>query len=184
VRLVAATHRDLPAEVDRGAFREDLFFRLNAAHVVLPPLRDRPRDIPVLARLFLDEACARLGRSGLHVSDGVLRALATLPFRGNVRELRHAMDYAAVVAEGPALEPTDLPPGLGADRLPPRDSRDGPAFRPIAEEVAELEKRRMLEALLATDGNQTRAADLIAMPRRTFLKKLARYRITPPRVRR
>jgi DNA-binding NtrC family response regulator len=181
VRVVAASNRHLPTEVKAGRFRKDLYFRLSAAHLVVPPLRDRPREIPLLARAFLDQARARLRQPTLELSGSLLQTLAEHPFTGNVRELANAMEYAAAVADGPAAEPNHLPPAFAAaaaaafDAPPTGEPALPPTFRPIAEELAELEKRRMREALLAAGGNQSRAADLIAMPRRTFVTKLARY---------
>ncbi|HET9485631.1 MAG TPA: helix-turn-helix domain-containing protein, partial [Xanthomonadales bacterium] len=152
-------------------FRRDLYYRMNAAVVTLPPLRERPRDIPVLARAFLDDACRRLGRPPMRISDAALRGLAALRFPGNVRELVHAIEYAATVTPDEVLEMWHLP---GSAATAPSD--DGsPAFRSIAEEVEELERRRMREALDAAGGNQSRAADLISMPRRTFVTKLGKY---------
>jgi two-component system, NtrC family, response regulator AtoC len=176
VRVVAATNRELEAEVAAGRFREDLFYRLNAARVSLPPLRDRPRDIPVLARSFLARASSRLGRPPLQLSDAVLRLLISHPFAGNIRELANAMDYAAALAPDDTVESWHLPPSLQGptpSRAPPAEPV--PCFRPIGEEIEELERRRMREALSATGGNQSKAADLIHMPRRTFVTKLGRY---------
>jgi len=177
VRVVAASNRELEAEVAAGRFRQDLFYRLNGACVILPPLRDRPRDIPVLARAFLARAAERLGRPGLRLSDAVFRLLSRHRFAGNVRELANAMDYAAALAPDDTVEPWHLPPALrgqeatATSSTPPAEA----SFRPIAEEIEELEKRRMGEALRACGGNQSRAADLIGMPRRTFVTKMSRY---------
>jgi two-component system, NtrC family, response regulator AtoC len=178
VCLVAATNRDLAAEVEAGRFRKDLYFRLSVAHLALPPLRDRPRDIPILARTFLERARARLDRRPLALSDELLHVLAAHAFPGNVRELANAMQYVATVADGERAEPQHLPPGFGVSE-PERLRTDPVSFRPIADEIAELEARRMREALAATGGNQSRAADLIAMPRRTFVTKLSRYGMRP-----
>jgi DNA-binding NtrC family response regulator len=176
VRVVAATNRELEAEVAAGRFREDLYYRLNAARVILPPLRDRPRDIPVLARVFLARATSRLGHAPLQLSDAVLRLLSTHRFAGNVRELANAMDYAAALAPDSTVEPWHLPPALQGpvpSQMPPAAS--ALCFRPIGDEIEELERRRMREALAASGGNQSKAADLIHMPRRTFVTKLGRY---------
>jgi DNA-binding NtrC family response regulator len=178
VRVVAASNRELEAEVAAGRFRQDLFYRLNGARVILPPLRDRPRDIPILARAFLERAAERLGRPGLRLSDAVFRLLARHRFAGNVRELANAMDYAAALAPDDTVEPWHLPPGLRGQEVPAKAAaafEPAASFRPIAEEIEELEKRRMGEALRACGGNQSRAADLIGMPRRTFVTKMGRY---------
>ncbi|WP_437280288.1 sigma 54-interacting transcriptional regulator [Sorangium sp. So ce375] len=195
LRIVAATNRDLEAESAAARFRQDLLFRLSAGVVRLPPLRHRPREIPILARLFLDQACARAGRRPLHLSDAALRTLVAYPFPGNVRELKNAMEYASVTAETDAVEPRDLPervterasapPPISGGAPPPAavpPSAALPRFRPLADEVKDLERQRIQEALDAAGGVQTRAADLISMPIRTFSSKLKQYGIDPRRV--
>jgi two-component system response regulator AtoC len=176
VRFVAATNRDLAAEVAAERFRADLMYRLSAAVVALPPLRDRPREIPLLARAFLARARERLGRPPLELSDGALRILGERRYPGNVRELGNALEYAAAVAsagDDGRVEPWHLPAEMSPGAPPEAAVR----FRPIDEEVAELERRRMLEALKASGGNQSRAADLIQMPRRTFVTKMGKYNL-------
>ena len=214
IRIVAATNRDLTAEVEAGRFRRDLFFRLGAAQVVLPPLRDRPRDLALLANRMFDAACRRLHRRPLTLTVAATQALFLHRWPGNVRELKNAMDYAAAAvpdttvevdvhhlphtvvaamrdAEPASAEPaargTPPPPGpLGQlqtaqEPSQPSDSGDPGerAFRPIEDEIRELERTRMIEALAATGGVQNRAAELIQMPLRTFVTKLKRYTISP-----
>jgi two-component system, NtrC family, response regulator AtoC len=175
-RVVAATNRDLAALVAASRFREDLYFRLNAAQVALPALRQRPLDIPVLAATLLARACARAGRRPMRISDHALQMLEAHDFPGNVRELANAMEYAAAIADGEVLEPHHLPPRVSRRTEPAVLETGGPTRgRRIADELAELEKRRMQEALAGCGGNQSRAAELIGMPRRTFVTKLARY---------
>ncbi|MFO0579409.1 MAG: sigma 54-interacting transcriptional regulator [Polyangia bacterium] len=112
VRIVAATHRDLAQEVARGRFREDLHFRLTGAVLTLPPLRERPRELPLLARRFLVDACERAGRPHLFIAPAALELLMRYRWPGNVRELRNAMEYAATVANDQVLEPENLPERL------------------------------------------------------------------------
>ncbi|MEZ4401446.1 MAG: sigma 54-interacting transcriptional regulator [Kofleriaceae bacterium] len=207
IRLVAATHRDLALEVAAGRFRQDLLFRLNAARVVVPPLRDRRRELVLLADHLLAAACARLGRAPLALSSDVVRALYAHRWPGNVRELKNVMDYAAAAAQdADTVEPWHLPEELGAlagedsaaageeaaggdgdgaaaedtgdtdpSAAPPVPSR----FRPIDDEVAELERTRMVQALIASGGVRNRAAALIQMPLRTFVTKFKRFAIQP-----
>jgi two-component system, NtrC family, response regulator AtoC len=207
LRIVAATNRDLEREVEAGRFRRDLFFRLGAARLELPPLRDRPRDLALLGATMLNDTCARLGRAPLQLSIGAALALFRHDWPGNVRELRHVIEYAATAAPDSAneIEIWHLPQALAATARHARDA--GPivapapaaapesaastalataatvetpaAFRPIADEVRELERARMIAALRASDGIQNRAAELIEMPLRTFVTKLKRYAITP-----
>jgi DNA-binding NtrC family response regulator len=207
LRLVAATHRDLEAEIEAGRFRRDLYFRLGAARVVLPPLRDRPRDLGPLVADLLAAACARLGRPSLRPSVAAMHALRAHDWPGNVRELRNAVEYAAAAApdEARELEVWHLPDALAraarereagaplgepaaaaapvASSAPRRAAADVPSdrprFRPIADEVRELERARMVAALCAAGGVHNRAAELIEMPLRTFATKLKRYAILP-----
>ena len=198
IRIVAATNRDLAAEVEANRFRRDLFFRLGAAQVVVPPLRDRPRDLAFLAQRLFGEACARLHRRPLAMTVAATQALFLHRWPGNVRELKNAMDYAAAAAPDTSLEVDvwHLPPTVTAavreagqeqaaatataEAAPAarEDADSARPFRPIEDEIRELERKRMIEALAATSGVQNRAAELIQMPLRTFVTKLRRYGIT------
>jgi two-component system response regulator AtoC len=213
IRIVTATNRELAAEVEANRFRRDLFFRLGAAQVVLPPLRDRPRDLAFLAKRMFDAACARLQRRPLAFTVSATQALFLHRWPGNVRELKNAMDYAAAAAPDTSVEVDvwHLPPAIAAaareggpeppEQGPPApgggataagagaagagapisqpDAVSARTFRPIEDEIRELERKRMIEALAATGGVQNRAAELIQMPLRTFVTKLKRYAITP-----
>ncbi|HEY5946155.1 MAG TPA: sigma-54 dependent transcriptional regulator [Kofleriaceae bacterium] len=173
VRLVAATNRKLEDEVCAGRFRHDLLYRLNAATVSIPPLRARPSEIPLLAQLFLDRA--RVDWPPLAISTATHGRLARHGWPGNVRELKNVMEFVAVTVDRGTIEPFHLPPPLGdaTGELPaPEPAR---SFRPVAEELRELERRRMVEALAAARGVQKRAATLIAMPLRTFAMKAKQY---------
>lgn len=192
VRVVAASHRDLQAEVAAGRFRQDLFFRLAAARVYLPPLRDRGAEIPILARSFLRAACEKLGRPEIEIAPTCLHLLSTYAWPGNIRELRNVMDFAAASSEEDVLLPYHVLPQLQLSQAaapagsqmpaapisepgsaqPPRHS-----FRPIEEELRALERQRMIEALEASHGVHVRAAALISMPIRTFTGKLKTYQI-------
>jgi len=188
VRVVAATNRDLRAEISAGRFREDLYYRLSGALVRVPPLRERPREVPVLARELLAQACGRLHRPVPELGVGALEALARHAWPGNVRELRNAMDFAAAALDGEELETWHLPveiadlppepelPASAAHTPAPSAGHSAPSrFRPIAEELRELERRRMIQALTVAGGVQTRAAELLRMPRRTFVTRMREY---------
>jgi two-component system, NtrC family, response regulator AtoC len=187
IRIVAATNRSLEEEVKAGRFRQDLFFRLGAATVVLPPLRDRPREIPMLARRFLEEACARSGREPPALSVATMQKLTAHAWPGNVRELRNTMEYLAATVSEDTIEPWHLPERIAAVEVDEAEAqRDAPAgkvgsFRPLADEVRELEQLRMCQALEAAGGVQVRAAALIGMPLRTFAMKVKQHGITPRR---
>jgi transcriptional regulator with GAF, ATPase, and Fis domain len=179
VRIVAATNRPLEDEVAAGRFRRDLFFRLSAATVVIPPLRDRPLDLPLLARHFLGEARSRLGRPPLALTPAALALLCEHRWPGNVRELKNAMDFVAVTTGLGPVEVADLPSYLlGRSRNGPPSRRAAPApriFRNLYDEIRELERTRMQEALTAAGGVRVTAAALIGMPLRTFVTKLKEH---------
>src|SRR5439155_7079379 len=166
-------------------FRQDLYFRLSGATVILPPLRDRKCEIPVLARALLAEACARHGRAAMTITPAAMQVLLTHTWAGNVRELKNTMEYVMAAAPDDSVEPSDLPERLGGAGAPPLATHvpselaaaAPSAFRPIAEEMRELERRRMAEALAAAGGVKTRAAQLIEMPIRTFTLKLKQYKL-------
>jgi DNA-binding NtrC family response regulator len=183
VRLVAATNRPLETEVGNGRFRKDLYFRLSAATLTVPPLRDRPQDLLVLARRFLEQACAALGRPPPSLAPATLRMLAAHSWPGNVRELKNAMDYLAATVTESVLEPDALPHTIVQGAAPagpeaketPRDGAAPAALGDLYEEIRQLERRRIAEALEAAGGVQVRAAELIGMPLRTFASKVRLY---------
>jgi DNA-binding NtrC family response regulator len=185
VRLVAATNRSLEEEVKAGRFRQDLYFRLSGATVILPPLRDRRCEIPLLARAFLADACVRSGRGRMTITPAAMQVLLTYSWPGNVRELKNTMEYVMAAAPDDTVEPLDLPERLGgsgnapiAATMPADVVADGKtSFRPINDELRELERRRMAEALVATGGVKNKAAQLIDMPIRTFTLKLKQYKL-------
>jgi DNA-binding NtrC family response regulator len=182
VRLVAATNRDLEAEVAAGRFRQDLFFRLSGAKVILPPLRERRAEIAVLARELLAQAARKSGRDDLEIGPAAMQVLLTYAWPGNVRELRNAMDYVAATAPDAIVEPEDLPEKIvpAAPVVAMTAPAQGP-FKKIADELAALERQRMAEALEAAGGVRTKAAEMIGMPIRTFTLKLKQYGLGSPR---
>jgi hydrogenase-4 transcriptional activator len=148
VRIVAATHRDLPAMVEAQAFREDLYYRLSVFPIVIPPLRDRPGDIRAFADYFAERAANRFGLRAVPVSDDDVRMLATYRWPGNVREMAAVMDRAVLIGQGRVLD-VAAALGLGArtvDRLPPRTAEAGPA--PASIEPLDVAIRRHIEAAL------------------------------------
>jgi DNA-binding NtrC family response regulator len=186
VRVLAATNRNLEAEVQAGRFRRDLYFRLKGARLWMPPLRDRRSEILPMAELYLERACARAGRPRMALAPGAIAVLAGHDWPGNVRELAALMELAGGVVHEDRIEAHHLEELLGSPRsAPPAPPPPAPApgqaramggpFRPIHDELRELERERMQAALAATGGNRKRAAELIAMPRRTFMAKLRAY---------
>ena len=191
VRIVATTNRDLEADVAAGRFYGDLFFRLSVATLEVPPLRHRLSELPLLATAFLEDACRHSGRSVMRISESALAVLRAYPWPGNIRELKNVMQYVAAALAVDVLLAAHLSDQLGRLRTAstpvPRSVAAAPAtelhFRPIADELRELEITRIREALEATSGNQTRAASLLAMPIRTFFAKAKQYGLTPKKKR-
>jgi len=173
VRLVAATNKNLEELVKAGKFREDLFFRLRVVEIVLPPLRERRGDVPLLAQNFLREFARENGKAVNDLTADALEALMNYSWPGNVREMRTAIEHAVVLSRGDRISLRDLPAtvrggGSGGDaRLPA-----GKALT-----VKDAEKQLILRALKETDGNRTRAAQAIGMSRRTFHRKLHEYHL-------
>ncbi|HUT76543.1 MAG TPA: sigma 54-interacting transcriptional regulator, partial [Polyangia bacterium] len=189
-RIVAATNRDIEAEIAAGRFRRDLFYRLGAAQIVVPPLRDRPLDTALLIDLFFDSACERLGRRQRELAPVTRQRLLLHDWPGNVRELRNLMEYLAATAHEPVVGADLLPEHIGASVAPwllGQSARDRGApvspsptapperFHPLADEVAALERLRMEQALVAAEGVRNQAARLLEMPIRTFAAKMKRY---------
>ena len=167
VRVLAATHRDLGEEVRGGRFREDLFYRLNVVHLRIPPLRERPEDVKVLARHFLDRFAARFGVPALRVPDALFDRLAAHPWPGNVRELENAIEGLVALSPPEGLD-LSLLPGSGA---PSAEA----APLPLRERVAAYERGIVFEALRAAHGNRSEAARRLGISRVTFHDKLRRY---------
>jgi two-component system, NtrC family, response regulator HydG len=177
VRVVAATHRDLASMVQRGAFREDLYYRLRVLPLRVPPLRERRQDIALLANNWLGELATRYKRSGMRLSPEALQMLEGYDWPGNVRQLSNAIEYALVHAAGEAILPQHLPPELHAvpqqslpAELPARAEPASTYYR--APPAAEREADAILQALEATGGNRAEAARRLGMSRTTLWKKL------------
>jgi DNA-binding NtrC family response regulator len=172
LRLVAATNKNLEELVKTGKFREDLFFRLRVVEIGLPPLRDRPVDIPLLAQRFLREFAAENGKAVNDFTADALQLLAGHPWPGNVRELRTAIEHAVVLCRGEKISARDLPPSVRGGR-----TLETQVLQRNDLTVKEAEKQLVMRALKETDGNRTLAAKKIGMSRRTFHRKLHAYHL-------
>ncbi|HTY17075.1 MAG TPA: sigma-54 dependent transcriptional regulator [Myxococcota bacterium] len=194
VRIVAATHRDLDALVREARFREDLLYRLRVVPVHIPPLRERPEDVEVLAQHFVGRYAAELGTRARWLSEATIEHLASHDWPGNVRELENAIKRALVLGSHELLSPEDFAFLKGAAAVAPdggsleelvrgealaqlRGPEDGELYRRILERI----ERPLLEAtLLHTGGNQLRAAALLGINRNTLRKKIAELQIQLP----
>ena len=171
-RLVAATNRDLETDVRAGRFRADLFYRLNVIALELPPLRERPEDVPDLARHFL----AAKGGEKKRLSRAAARALAAHPWPGNVRELANAMERARLLARTDVILPEHLPPAVRLHAPASTTTGNLPALDlATVQTLQDTEKQEIRKALRETDGNRTKAAKLLGITRRGLLYKLKRY---------
>jgi DNA-binding NtrC family response regulator len=175
VRWIAATNRDLVAEVSAGRFRKDLYYRLQGFTVTVPPLRDRRDEIRALARALVEQGPG----SPRTLSDAVLVALEHYLWPGNVRELRNALASAALLAGLDPIDVCHLPESITAVTSRGVARRSA---RPIRALLADEERRRIIDALRQSAGNQSRAAELLGMPRRTLVKRLRDYGIQRGRI--
>jgi DNA-binding NtrC family response regulator len=179
VRFIFATNRDLEAEVARGAFRSDLFFRVNGISLVIPPLRDRLSEIEPLARAFIAEACAKDQPSPPELTPEALATLRAYPWPGNIRELKSVIDRAVLFAGESSLNAEAIAQAIGVKATAPAASSPSN----LREEREAAEKRAVLEALEKCDGNQTKAAELLGVSRRTLVTRLQQYGMTRSRKR-
>ncbi len=211
VRFIAATNRDLEALSELGQFRSDLFFRLNGVSVTIPPLRKRRGDVLPLASFFLAKAAAIHGRPSPTLSPAATEKLGGHRWPGNIRELKNVIERAALLARGGVIEPENLTFGAsraesGGDprpsmapfaapgatmppiaptpafpQAPPLGAGDGSLERSMRDEVAEMERRRIMEAMDRCAGNQSRAAKMLGISRGTLIRRLEQYGHARPR---
>jgi DNA-binding NtrC family response regulator len=174
IRVIAATNQDPPDAVKQNRLREDLFYRLNVFLIPLPPLRDRKDDIPLLVQAFIAEFNDRHGRSVAGGSDETMRALERYHWPGNVRELRNVIERATIVAKGPWIEPGDLPELASAPD--PAPAAGGASGLTPGTTVDEAERQLIEITLQHTNGNKTRAADLLGISLKTLHNKLNRMK--------
>lgn len=171
-RILAATNRDLEAMVAEGSFREDLYYRLKVVHLPVPPLRERPEDIPVLARHFLDRSAERFATGALRVPQDLDDQLMAYRWPGNVRELENAIESLVALSVDGELELSLLP---GSAHL--SEAMDGRGAAPLKARVDAYERGLIAAALQATSGNRTEAAKALSISRATLHEKLKKYAI-------
>mgnify|MGYP001036198327 FL=1 len=178
VRIIAASNTDLQAAVRAGTFRDDLFYRLNVIAIRIPPLRERPEDIPLLVNHFLEKYQRENRRSGLVMTPPALKVLIDYPWPGNVRELENVIERAVVLAPEDRIT-ADLFPGNIA--APPPETSFAFSLEPasLKDKVAEYERKLILAALEKTNGNQKKAAELLSVNATTLSEKLKRLQIKP-----
>jgi len=183
VRVIAATHRDLPTRIAQGEFREDLYYRLRVIEIRLPPLRERTEDIPLLAKHFLDRFAEREGRKIDRISPEAMAVLTRYPWPGNVRELENAIEAALVMADDSdhVLTPRMLPEHVRRGCRAPSPAATANANggrRHLPEVVAEVERTMLLDALEETEWNLASAAEVLGITSRSIRDKVRRYGLT------
>jgi two-component system response regulator AtoC len=181
IRLVAATHRDLEAAITAGEFREDLFYRLNGIALHAPPLRERKTDIEALAKHFAARAASEAKRESVpQLSAAVTQIMFDYHWPGNIRELRNVVERAVLLCDGPMLLPEHLPSKVVQ---PPAagNSKSEDELTQLSRRMEQVERERIIEALKQCGGNQTQAADMLGISRRTIVTRLGQYALPRPR---
>jgi DNA-binding NtrC family response regulator len=168
VRVVAATNTDLAAAVEKGAFRQDLFYRLNVIPIVIPPLRQRREDIPLLVENFVERLAVEMKKRLDGISPDAMGALMAHDWPGNVRELRNVLERGAVVATGSVIQLLDL-------GMPARG--DAPPKAGTMASLEEVEKRHVAAVLAHTGGNVSQSARILGIDRVTLYNKMRKYGI-------
>jgi len=172
VRIAAATNRDLRAEVAAGQFRSDLYYRLNIAEIVLPPLRDRREDIPYLTAVFVRQCAERFGKALSGLTPGAERLLVNAPWEGNVRQLRNVLERACMLASGEFITEVDLARLLS----PAPAAAPAASVRPdVPAPLVEIEREHIVKTLEQVRGNKAVAARLLGISRRAFYRQLERH---------
>ena len=166
VRIIAATNKDLKNEIEKGNFREDLYFRLNVVNIDVPPLRRRKEDIPLLITAFLKEFAEENNKNIDGIDEKARSCLYAYEWPGNIRELRNCMESAVVMSRGNLITEEDLPPGLRTI------SDEGWIRIPMGTSMEEAEKIIIRETVSAQKGNQSKAADILGIGRKTLHRKL------------
>jgi two-component system response regulator HydG len=177
VRIIAATNRDLEAEVQSGKFRKDLYFRLNVVTLRMPPLRDRMDDLNDLVDMFLERIAKSLGQPKRQISHEAMRMLKTYSWPGNVRELENFIERAVALGSGQMLEPIDFPTQISARAIRARVSADDDSMRRVRRVVpiSEVERHAILNAVAEAKGDKLLAARMLGIGKTTLYRKLQQY---------
>ncbi len=171
VRLVAATNKNLKEEIEKGTFREDLYYRLNVVNIEVPPLRERKDDIPLFIASFMKEFADENGKTIEHIDERCRAALYSYGWPGNVRELRNCIESAVVMCKGNIITLNDLPPTLR------NNSDEGWIKIHMGTSLAESEKIIIMDTLSAQKGNKSKTAEILNIGRKTLHRKLAEFNI-------
>jgi len=172
VRIIAATNRDLRAEIEKGTFREDLYYRLNVVNIHVPPLRERKEDIPLLVAAFIKEFAKENGKAVEGIDPRARAALHNHDWPGNIRELRNCIESAVVMAKGSIITLEDLPPTIN------RSGDGNDVIRiSLGSSLQDAEQEIIRSTLAAQNGNKTRTAEVLGIGRKTLHRKITEYEI-------
>lgn len=171
VRIISATNRDLTQLVDQGAFREDLFYRINVIPITVPPLREREEDIPILAEFFFRRIQLKSGKKIEGISNDAMGTLMNYSWPGNARELKSAFEYAFVTCHEALIQPYHLPPAIFHKKKP--ETKKKPFNR------EEMKRRQLIDALEQSRGNQSKAARILGVSRVTVWNQMKRFKLRP-----
>ncbi len=176
VRIIAASNKDIKEQVKLGLFRDDLYYRLNVINLIIPPLRDRKDDIKLLTNSFVKEFCTKYKKDELTVSPAVMSILMSYSWKGNVRELRNAIEHTVILAEHSIIQPEDLPdsimPDKGHEMIPPVST-----VLPWQQSKEEFERAYLMTLLNQSAGNFTKAARISGIPRENLYRKCNQFNI-------
>jgi two-component system nitrogen regulation response regulator NtrX len=183
VRVIAATNKRLEDEIRKGAFRDDLYFRLNVIPFTVPALRERREDIPLLARHFMAEICAEYGRRPKDLAAEALDVLVDQPWPGNVRELRNTIERLVIMAPGHRIEARHIPQPLlaGAEAPAPGARPSADDFPSLSEAREEFEKRYIWRKYQECGGNMSRTAEVLQVERSNLYRKMKAFGLLPTR---
>jgi DNA-binding NtrC family response regulator len=167
VRIITATNKNLDDLIAQGRFREDLYFRINVFPLSIPPLKDRPEDIPIIIQHFLEQHNQKSGKKIMGLSPEAVARLSAYPWPGNVRELRNAIEYALVLCQGAQINSHHLPQKIAAEAICPSP----PDASPVRE------RDELIRVLREVGGNQSAAARMLGVSRVTVWKRMKKHRI-------
>ena len=172
VRVLAATNQDLKKRMEQGRFRQDLFYRLNVIQINVPPIRERPEDIPLLVDHFLKAACEENDKPPMNVTPETMNILQNYPWPGNVRQIQNVIEGMVVMSSTTELTPDNLPPEIRKTK-----ERDPYVRVPVGSSMAEAEKKLIHSTLMATNGNKAQTARILGLGRKTLYRKMQEYNI-------
>jgi len=173
IRIISATNRDLTKAIKEGSFRADLYYRLSAVPITMPPLREIPEDIPILANHFAQEFAARFGRTISRISEDAIQALQSYSWPGNVRELANAIRRSVALCDGDEIKRYDLPSHITEAKPEKPQPINTTVHKSLL--LADVEKEHILHVLELADGNKSLAASILGIHRDTLLRKLKKY---------